>query len=163
MACDTGPTFDEASFRDIVAGKRAITEAERRILLRSPDARRRFYFLADVIRAEAYVKWRRAGMATTLHYRAAASSSVKPVTINNPDFTLTLFPLDNQGKEWTLHIRLSESAMELIEAGIRVVDDRGELWIAGRPDADGELSANWRLGDSPLERLYKTQLSIQPL
>ncbi len=154
---------DETPWREALARADALSEEERKALLHSPSARRQFYFMADVARAEAYVRWKQAGIETSLYYRAAASPTVEPLKIeSNPYFTLVLFPLDEEGKTWNLFLKLSPAFQRLASAGIRLVDDRGEVWLAGQPDADGELSSDWRLEGSPLERLHQQQLQIQP-
>ncbi|MEI2780097.1 MAG: hypothetical protein V9H25_02095 [Candidatus Competibacter sp.] len=154
---------DETPWREALARKAALSESERKALLHSPQARRQFYFMADVARAETYARWKQAGIETSLCYRAAASPTVEPLKIeSNPHFTLILFPLDEQGETWNLYLKLSPPLRQLATSGIRLVDDRGEVWLAGQPDADGELSGDWQLEGSPLERLLQQQLQIQP-
>lgn len=154
---------DETPWREALARQGALNEEERQVLLHSPSARRQFYFMADVARAEAYARWKQAGIETALRYRAAASPTVEPVKIeSNPDFTLVLFPLDAEGKAWNLFLKLSPTFQPLASGGIRLVDEEGEVWLAGQPDSDGELSGDWQLAGSPLERLHQQQLQIQP-
>lgn len=159
----TAGTRDEAHWREVLARTGTLREAERNMLLHSPQARRQFYFMADVARAEAYARWKQAGIETSLCYRAAASPTVEPLKIeSNPHFTLILFPLDEEGKTWNLYLKLSPRFRPLASAGIRLVDEGGEVWLAGQPDGDGELSGDWLLEGSPLERLRQQQLQIQP-
>lgn len=155
--------LEEESLRAALADQGALPAAERRALLRSPAARHQIYFLADVIRAERYVRWKQAGIDSTLRYQAAASGAVEPVTLDsNPDFILTLFPLDEQGTAWNLHLKLSAQARKLADAGIRLVDDQGDVWMVGQPDADGELSGDWPGEGAPLELLRERRLRVQP-
>ncbi|MDS4032401.1 MAG: hypothetical protein RKO66_20405 [Candidatus Contendobacter sp.] len=154
---------DEVHWQEALTRKSALRGNARKALLHSPQTRRQFYFMADVTRAEAYARWKQAGIETALRYRAAASPTVEPLKIeSNPHFTLILFPLDDEGKTWNLYLKLSAAFRPLASAGIRLVDDRGEVWLAGQPDADGELSSDWQLEGSPLERLLQHQLQIQP-
>lgn len=156
--------LDDAELRDIVTGQRTLNTQEQQALLISPALRRRLYFLADVIRAETYAAWQQEGIDPVLHYQAAASSEVEPVTVdNNPDFTLTLYPLDDMATNWTLHLQVSLRIRDLTPKGIRLLDDAGETWLAGQPDADGELSADWVLSGSPVERLHSHTLKLQAL
>jgi len=155
--------LDEKGIWDVLAGKRHWHDAERHALLRSPAARHQLYFLADVARAERYVHWKQAGIDSALRYQAAASGSIEPVTIDsNPHFILTLFPLDERGETWHLHLKLSEQARKCTATGIHLIDDQGDVWMAGQPDADGELSNDWQRGQSPLELLRERRLRLQP-
>lgn len=154
---------DEIKWREVLVRKGTLSEGERKVLLHSPNVRRQFYFMADVVRAEAYARWKQAEIETSLRYRAAASPTVEPLKIeSNPNFTLILFPLDELGQTWNLYLKLSPSFRQLASAGIRLVDDQGDVWLAGQPDVDGELSGDWHLEGSPLERLRQQQLQIQP-
>lgn len=83
----------ETRWREALARKGVLPEEERRVLLHSPSARRQFYFMADVARAEAYARWKRAGIETALRYRAAASPTVEPLKIeSNPHSPSFCFP-----------------------------------------------------------------------
>lgn len=155
--------IDEVALRELLTRKRPPTEHESRLLRQSPATRRQLYLLADVIRAEHYLAWKQSGIDATLVYRAASSPETKPVSLNdNPDFSLTLYPLDTEGKTWNLHLRLSERSAKLADTGIRLIDDEGAVWMAGHPDADGELSNDWSFEESPLERLHRHCLHVLP-
>lgn len=155
--------IDEVALRELLTRKRPPTEHEARLLRQSPATRRQLYWLADVIRAEQYLFWKQVGINATLVYRAASSAETKPVSLtDNPDFSLTLYPLDTEGKAWNLHLRLSERSAKLADTGIRLIDDEGKVWIAGYPDADGELSDDWIFEESPLERLHRHCLYVLP-
>lgn len=157
------PMPDDERLREALTGRRPFDADERRLFLRSPTARARLNRLAEVIRAETYARWHRGGIAADIVYRAAAGGETKPISVtSNPDFALTLFPLHPEGGAWSLHLRLSPRAFEALSVGVRLIDSDGAVWLEGRPDRDGELSGDWRLSESPLERLREFRLRVEP-
>ncbi|NJN48331.1 MAG: hypothetical protein HC808_19720 [Candidatus Competibacteraceae bacterium] len=156
--------LDETRLREVLTGRSVLAASERKQLLRSPAARRQLYFLADILRAETYARWRQAAIDTELLYQAAASSSVEPLQItSNPYYSLSLFPLDSEGRAWTLYLKLSAQLRQQVITGVRLIDDEEQVWLAGKPDSDGELSGDWHLPGSPIERLRQTKLHLKPL
>jgi len=154
---------DEGRLRAVVSGRRPLSLDEQRLLLRSPQARQQLYGVAVALRAETRAHWRQAGVDTALVYQAAAADEVRPVSVDsNPDFSVSLFPLDEQGRHWTVSLSLSGRVMQGLVGPLRLVDSDGGLWLQGTPDADGELSADWILPGSPLRRLRRFRLSIEP-
>ena len=154
---------DEARLRAAISGRQPLNTDERRLLLRSQRARQHLHDVAAMLRADTRASWRQAGVDTQLVYQAAAAEEVRPVSVaSNPDFAVSLFPLDQQGLRWTVSLSLSDRVMQGLAGPVRLVDSDGGLWLQGEPDADGELSADWALPDSPLRRLRRFRLSIEP-
>ena len=166
---ETEPFPDEPRLREAISGKRPLAAHERRQLLRSPRARARLVEVAAGLRAQTRAEWRQTGVVTDIVYQAAAADEAKPTEVRpvsvdgNRDFGISLFPLDAQGQRWTVSLRLSQRVMAGLAGQIRLVDSGGGLWLQGRPDADRELSGDWRLPGSPLDRLRQFKLSIEPL
>jgi len=165
---------DDAQLRDALTGRQVFSDAQRTQLLRSPQARERLMRVATALRAETRAHWQQAGVVAELAYQAAADDDVRPVSVDsNRDFGVSLLPLDPQGQRWTVSLRLSRRVMAgLVGQGlagqdlasqVRLLDSGGGLWLQGRPDSDGELSGDWALDESPLLRLRRYKLSIEPL
>lgn len=155
---------DRQRLRAAITGRRPLNADERDQLLRSPRARARFAAVAAALRAETRAHWQQTGISPELAYQAAADGEVRPVNVDdNPDFGVSLYPLDPQGRRWTVSLRLSQRVMDGLPAQVRLVDSDGGLWLQGRPGDDGEVSADWPLPDSPLERLRRFKLSIEPV
>ena len=161
---DPGRHLDDQRLREALTGKNPLDTAERHALLRSPAARRRLYFQRQLLRAEASYRWTAAAIQSDILYQAAAGGEPRVVTVaDNRDFTLTLFPLDTTGTRWHLHLKISNRARELLEGiAIRLVDDVGTEWLAGQPDADGEISADCPFKESPLDLLVDRRLHLEP-
>ena len=155
---------DTRRLREAINGRRPLNADERGQLLRSPRARARFVRVATELRAETRAHWRRSGIIPDLVYQAAADNEIRPVKVeDNPDFGVSLYPLDPQGRSWTVSLRLSPRVMDGLPGQVRLLDSDGGLWLQGRPDDDGEISADWPLPGSPLERLRRFSLSIEPV
>ena len=158
---------DEQRLRAAVSGQQPLDEAERRLLLRSPQARERVLEVAATLRDEARAAWRQAGIAPVLVYQAAAGEQggeFEPLSVDsNRDFSVSLLPLDPDGQRWTVSLRLSRRVLKTWSGPVRLMDSAGGQWLQGQPDGDGELSADWSLPGSPLERLRQFSLSIEPL
>lgn len=163
-SADAGMALDETRLRRALSGEEPLGAAEQRLLLTSPAARRRLTTLWDSQRAAQYLAWHRAGIAPQIAYLAAADPAAQPVTIDtHPHFTLKLFPLDADGKLWTIYFKLSDTAHQTLRTGVRVVDTGGVQWLAGHVDDDGELSADWTHQEPPLQRLHRYELRVEPL
>ncbi|WP_295581499.1 hypothetical protein [uncultured Lamprocystis sp.] len=155
------PTVERTA--EVLSGRRGFDDRERAALLRSPAARDRLRFLAEVRRAEQILQWKESAADDGLMLQAAAGGPIEPVTLSNQDFTLTLLPLDPAGQEWMLHLRLAARLVAgFAGSPLRVRDEQGATWLQGSPDADGELSAPWLLGGSPVDRLATSRLVIEP-
>lgn len=163
-SADAGMALDEARLRRALSEAEPLSAAEQRLLWTSPEARRRLTMLWDSQRAAQYLAWQRAGITPQIAYLAAADAAVQPVTIDtHPHFTLKLFPLDTDGKLWTIYFKLSDTAHQTLLTGIRLVDTGGLQWLAGPVDVDGELSADWTHPEPPLQRLHRYELRVEPL
>lgn len=150
--------------REVLRNRSGLSYREARALLRSPAARRELYFEHSVMQAELYSKMIEADISTQIVLKAAAPADIVTLTIDsNPDFMLTLYPMDPEGREWTLHLKVSPRAANLMRSGVRLVDTAGNTWMSGCVDADGELSAAWALLGSPKEKLLNKILHIEPL
>lgn len=148
---------------EALVGERPLEAAEQKAMLYSPAARGRLRFLVEAKRADRLFRWRELDVETSLELRAAAGGPVEPVSIANTDFTLTALPLDEQGNEWLLHLKISCRLVdELQQSPLIVRDEQGETWLKGVPDDDGELSAPWTLAGSPVERFASQRLIIEP-
>ena len=134
-------------------------------MLHSPAARSRLRFLVEANRAERLFRWRELAVDNSLELQAAAGGPLEPISITNTDFTLTALPLDDQGNEWLLHLKISPRLVSELHDGLLVVrDEQGaEEWMKGVPDNDGELSAPWTLRGSPIDRFASQRLIIEPL
>lgn len=161
---DAGMALDEVRLSRVLSGEESLTDAEQHLLWTSPAARQRLFTLHGIQRARQYLIWRQLGIAPLISYRAAADGAVQTITIDNhPDLTIKLFPLDEQGDRWTIFLKLSCQVQQSLVSGIRLVDTGGVQWLAGHVDKDGELSADWVHQESPLQRLHRYELRIDPL
>jgi hypothetical protein len=161
---DAGMALDEARLRRALSGEEPLTAAEQHLLWTSPAARQRLVALRDAQRAAQYLAWQQVGIESQIYYLAAADSAVQPITIDTHlDLTVKLFPLDDQGEHWTIFLKLSASAHQTLLSGIRLVDTGGVEWLAGHVDSDGELSADWTHHESPLRRVHRYALRLEPL
>ena len=162
-SADAGMALDEVRLRRVLSGEELLSAAEQRLLWTSPAARRRLITLWDSQRAAQYLAWHQAGITPQIAYLAAADPAVQPVTIDtHPHFTIKLFPLDTDGKHWTIFLKLSDTAYQTLLTGVRLVDTGGLQWLAGSVDGDGELSADWTHPEAPLQRLHRYALRIEP-
>jgi hypothetical protein len=161
---DPGQPLDDQRLREALTGRSPLDTGERHALLRSPAARRRIYFQHQLLRAETLYRWAAAGIHSDISYQAAADAAPRVVTLSdNPDFTLTLFPLDVAGSRWHLHLKLSARVQASLSGiAIRLLDDAGRQWLAGRPDADGEIGADYPFAESPVDLLIERRLQIEP-
>ena len=163
-SADAGIALDEARLRRALSGAEPLSQAEQRLLWTSPAARWRLTMLWVSERAAQYLAWHQAGIAPQIAYLAASDAAVQPVTIDtHPHFTIKLFPLDTDGKRWTIFLKLSDTAHQTLLTGIRLVDTGGLLWLAGPVDGDGELSVDWPHPEPPLQRLHRYELRVEPL
>jgi hypothetical protein len=161
---DAGMALDEARLTRALSGEEPLTGAEQDLLWTSPAARQRLFALRGMQRSSQYLTWRQIGIEPLIPYRAAADGAVQTVTIDShPDWTIKLFPLDEQGDRWTIFLKLSERVTQSLVSGIRLVDTGDAQWLAGHVDKDGELSADWVHQESPLQRLHRYELRIDPL
>jgi hypothetical protein len=161
---DAGIALDEARLRRALSGAEPLSTAEQQVLWTSPAARRRLAILYRVQRAAQSLAWQQAGIASQIPYLAAADTAVQPVTIDtHPSLTVKLFPLDAHGARWTIFVKLTESIHNSLVSGIRLVDTGGAQWLTGYVDKDGELSADWTHQESPLQRLHRYELRLEPL
>ena len=161
---DAGIALDEARLRRALSGAEPLSTAEQQVLWTSPAARRRLAILHRVQRAAQYLAWQQAGIASQIPYLAAADAAVQPVTIDtHPYLTVKLFPLDAHGARWTIFVKLAEPIHNSLVSGIRLVDTGGVQWLTGYVDKDGELSADWTHEESPLQRLHRYELRLEPL
>ena len=161
---DAGIALDEARLRRALSGEEPLSAAEQRLLWTSPAARRRLTMLWDSQRAAQYLAWHQAGIAPQIAYLATADPAVQPITIDtHPHFIIKLFPLDADGKHWTIFLKLSDTAHQTLLTGVRLVDTGGLQWLAGPVDGDGELSADWTHPEPPLQRLHRYELRVEPL
>jgi len=161
---DAGMILDEARLRRALSGVELLSAAEQQVLWTSPAARRRLAILYRVQRAAQYLAWQQAGIALQIPYLAAADAAVQPVTIDtHPSLTVKLFPLDAHGARWTIFVKLAEPMHNALVSGIRLVDTGGVQWLTGYVDKDGELSADWIHQESPLQRLHRYALRLEPL
>lgn len=161
---DDGMALDEARLQRALSEEEPLSAAEQHLLWISPAARRRLTMLWDSQRAAQYLAWHRAGITPQMAYLAAADAAVQPVTIDtHPHFMIKLFPLDVDGKHWTIFLKLSDTAHQTLLTGVRLVDTGGLQWLAGPVDGDGELSADWTHAEPPLQRLHRYELRVEPL
>jgi hypothetical protein len=148
---------------EVLAAHRGFDDRERAVLLRLPAVRDRLRFLAEARRAEQFLRWKELAVDNGLALCAASGGPIEPVTLSNPDFTLTLLPLDPFGQEWMLHLRLAARlVVGFAGSPLRVRDEQGVTWLQGTPDADGELSAPWLCAGSPVDQLATNRLVIEP-
>jgi hypothetical protein len=161
---EAAPALDQARLQRALTGAEPLTAAEQRLLWTSPAARRRFTALREARQARQYRRWRQAGIDPQVVYRAAADAAVQPIVVDsNPHVTVKLFPLDEQGSRWTVFVKLSETMRRSLEAGIRLRDTGDMEWLTGQVDGDGELSADWPHQESPLQRVHRYGLRVEPL
>lgn len=161
---NAGMALDEARLRRALSGAESLSDAEQHLLWTSPAARQRLTTLHQAQRAAQYLAWRRAGIDTQVVYLAAADPMVQPITIDtHPHLTVKLFPLDDQGVRWTIFLKLSAPLHTSLLSGIRLLDTGGLQWLAGQVDSDGELSADWPHPESPLQRVHRYALRLEPL
>lgn len=163
-SADAGMALDETRLQRALSEEEPLSAAEQHLLWTSPAARRRLTMLWDNQRAAQYLAWQQAGIAPQIAYLAAAAPAVQPITIDtHPHCTLKLFPLDADGKLWTIYLKLSDTAHQTLLTGVRLVDTGGLQWLAGHVDSDGELSADWAHPEPPLQRLHRYELRLEPL
>lgn len=161
---DAGIALDEARLRRALSGAEPLSAAEQQVLWTSPAARRRLAILHRVQCAAQYLAWQQAGIAPQISYLAAADAAVQPITIDtHPYLTVKLFPLDEHGARWTVFVKLAKPIHNSLVSGIRLVDTGGVQWLTGYVDKDGELSADWTHEESPLQRLHRYALRLEPL
>ena len=163
-SAEAGTELDEVRLRRALSGAEPLSAAEQRLVWTSPATRRRLAGRRDSQRAAQYLAWQQAGIVPQIAYLAAADPAGQPVTIDtHPHFTLKLFPLDADGRHWTIFLKLSDTAHQTLHTGVRVVDTGGVQWLAGPVDDDGELSADWTHPEPPLQRLHRYELRLEPL
>lgn len=161
---ETDPLLDEARLVRLLAGTQPLTTAEERVLWTSPAVRRQLAALRAAQRAAQYQAWSQIGFVPQIPYLAAAAASVQPVTIaTHPGLIIKLFPEDDDGNKWTIWLKLARFVQDVLVSGIRLVDTGGVSWLAGQMDHDGELSADWTYTESPLRRLQRYALRLEPL
>ena len=150
--------------KEALGGGRPFNTEEQKAMLYSPAARGRLRFLVEANRAERLFRWRELAVDNSLELQAAAGGTLEPVSITNTDFTLTAFPLDDQGNEWLLHLKISPRLVPALQnAPLVVRDEQGQPWLKGVPDGDGEVSVPWTLEGSPIERFASQRLTIEPV
>lgn len=156
--------LDEERLRRALSGAASLNAVQQGLLWTSPAARQRLAILWESQRAAQYLAWQRAGITPQIAYLAAADQAEQPITIDtHPHFMLKLFPLDTDGKLWTIYLKLSDTAQQTLLTGVRLLDTSGVQWLAGHVDGDGELSADWTHPEPPLQRLHRYELRIEPL
>jgi hypothetical protein len=148
----------------LARGLEQSTEREAVLMLRSPAARRALYFEAQTAAAEAFSALRAAQIRTAIAYRAAAPAVVEPIALDaNPDFVVTLYPLDPEGTQWTVHLKASPNAARILRSRLRLIDNEGDVWLSGELDSDHELSSPWTLGIPPQRAATSRALRVEPL
>ncbi|MBK1646487.1 hypothetical protein CKO25_17915 [Thiocapsa imhoffii] len=162
-AVDSSISLSDERINGSLRGEGGFSKDERALLLRSPEARGRLRFLIEASRAEQLLRWKALAVDQSLSLRAAAGGAAEPVHLENKDFLLTLLPLDPRGQTWALHLKLAERlATTLRRSRLKVRDESGLVWLAGTPDDDGELSSAWTSEESPLKRLERQRLILEP-
>lgn len=161
----TGPLLSDERLLAALHGKRPLTPAEHRLLLDSADTREQYTLLAQMERARALQAWRERGISGTIPLRlAAADETAKPTPLHYPKemYTLDLIPIDAQGKEWRINLRVTEEFAKFSKSGVQLVDSEGLVWLEGHPDESGELVGFWARDESLWERIHRVELQLLP-
>jgi hypothetical protein len=86
----------------------------------------------------------------------------KPLHFSKEMYTMDLIPIDAQGKQWRINLKVSEDLAAMAPAGLKLVDSEGMVWVEGHPDESLEL-VGFRQRDEDLwERIHRVKLQLIP-
>jgi len=149
---------------DAVRG-RPLTEQERRLLARSAATRDRLGWLRHRERARSLAAWQAQAFGPQpLQLLAAADETpaVSPVRLVGEYYSVTLIPTDLEGRAWRITVQIAPPLIVATPGGFQLVDSEGLVWLAGHPDAYGELLGFWQRDESLWQRVHRVRLELVP-
>jgi len=161
---DTQGLSDER-LRGFIHGRAPLTPPERRLLARSGVTRDRLAWLRHLERARALAAWEaQALVAAPLQLLAAADETpaVGPVRLVGAQYSVALIPADLEGRAWRIAVQVSPPLVAATPGGFQLVDSEGLVWLAGYPDAEGELVGFWQRDEPLWPRVHRVRVELVP-
>jgi hypothetical protein len=161
---DTQGLPDER-LRALIFGRQPLTPPERRLLARSAVTRDRLAWLRHLERARSLAAWQEQALVPRpLQLLAAADEApvVAPVHLRGDHYGVDLTPVDLDGHVWHIALRISPELIAATPGGFQLSDSEGLVWLAGHPDAGGELTGYWNRDESLWQRLQRVRLELSP-
>ncbi|WP_295389544.1 hypothetical protein [uncultured Thiodictyon sp.] len=161
---DTQRLADER-LQALIDGREPLTLPERRLLARSAVTRDRLGWLRHLARARSLAAWQAQALGPQpLQLLAAADEtpSVAPVRLVGEHYSVALIPADLQGRAWRIAVQIASPLIAATPGGFQLVDSEGLVWLAGYPDAAGELVGFWQREEPLWERVHRVSLELVP-
>ncbi len=158
--------MSEARIAEALTTGPAFSDAESRLLWRSPIARNRLFAARERLRDEVLERWLKAGILPEAELRAAAVGGTGVTTVQGDDFTLKIFPEADPDMPWILSLQIGPRLQEAWPSGLRfqLIDTGGLIWLTGRPNSKGEINDGWYdKSNKPQERLLSHRLRLTPI
>lgn len=161
---DTQRLADER-LRALIFGRQPLTASERRLLAVSAATRDRLAWLRHLERARALAAWQAQTLGPEpLKLMAAADAhpNPAPVRLTGEHYSVQLIPADLEGRAWRISVQVDPALIVATPGGFRLADSEGLVWLAGHPDAYGELLGFWQREESLWERVHRVRLELVP-
>ncbi|WP_295451392.1 hypothetical protein [uncultured Thiodictyon sp.] len=161
---DTQRLADER-LRAVIDGRQPLTPPERRLLARSAATRDRLAWLRHLTRAQALAAWQAQALGPQpLQLLAAADETpaVAPVQLVGEHYSVALIPVDLEGLTWRIAVQIAPPLIAATPGGFQLLDSEGLVWLAGHPDAAGELVGFWQREEPLWQRVHRVRLELVP-
>ena len=158
---DAEGTLSADRVRAALSGGEALTEQERLLIWRSPDARDLYLAIRREVRADMKERVQNSGLGFAEQRLAASGGDFEE--IEGRGFVVSLFC--RNGTDWTVLVRLSDEYRALISpaTSVSLRDSGGLEWASGVPDSIGSFGADWaHPGETPRSRLQNYGLRLDP-
>ncbi len=159
------PRLADLRLRALIHGRQPLTTEERRLLARSAATRDRLAWLRHLERARALAAWQAQAMVPEpLQLLAAADEQSRPapVRLAGEHYSVQLIPTDLDGRAWRISVAIAPALILATPGGFELVDSEGLTWLAGHPDAYGELVGFWQREEPLWERVHRVRLQLVP-
>lgn len=151
--------------RALIFGRQPLTAQERRLLACSPATRDRLAWLRHLERGRALAVWQAQTLGPEpLQLMAAADEhpSLAPVRLAGEHYSIQLIPADLDGRAWRISVQVDPALIVATPGGFQLADSEGLVWLAGYPDAYGEMVGFWQREESLWERVHRVRLELVP-
>lgn len=158
---DAEGTLTADRVRDALSGGEPLSEQERLLIWRSPDARELYLAVRRQVRADLSERIQARGLGFAERRLAASGGDFEE--IEGKGFVVSLFC--RNGTDWTVLVRLSDEYRALVgpRTSVTLHDTGGLEWASGMPDDIGSISAEWPHQDeTPRSRLQRFELRLDP-
>jgi len=162
---DETPRLDDECLGAVLRGRAPLTPPQRRLLARSAVTRDRLAWLRHRERARSLAAWQAQGLGPQpLQLLAAADETpaVGPLHLVGEHYSVALIPADLDGRAWRITVAVAPALIITTPGGFQLVDSEGLVWLAGHPDAYGELVGFWQRDEPLWQRVHRVRLELVP-